>query len=235
MKMTTKVLLVASLLAGCSSTPEPTEAEATATATAAATADMESPPETTAAPAATETATATAAAPAPAPEPAADLAVVPMKIAIDPKTAIEIKADKALYTKGKKIATFDKNTMKLEELDQHMSVWKDGTIEIKPASQKKVKFNEKDEIEIEGGGKLAIDDKGKVTVVAPDNKPAPKGFAPVVTGFKPEARRAASLALLLALMTTTAEPAPAPPPTERAPSPKATGAAPTSTAPAPKK
>ncbi len=222
-----QVLLVASLLGGCSSTPEATEAETTATAAAAtATADMVAPPETTA------VATATAAPAPPPPEPAADLIVTPAKIKVDAKTTVEIKADKGVYVGTKKIATFDKNTLALEGLNDSMAVYKDGTIEMKPGSPKKMKFNEKDEIEIEGGGKIAIDDKGKLTIVAPNDKPPPKDFKPpVVTGFKVEGRRATTLGVLLVLFSTTATKEPAPPPVERSASPKASAVPPTSTAP----
>lgn len=229
MKTTTKVLLVASLLGGCSSTPEATEAETTATAAAAtATADMVAP-ETTAVASAAET-----AAPAPPPpELAADLVVTPVKISVDPKTVMELKADKGIYVGTKKIGSFDKSSLKVEGMNDSMTVLKDGTIDVKPTPPKKMKFNEKDEIEIEGGGKIAIDDKGKVTMVAPDNKPAPKGWkAPVIAGFKPEGRRAASLGLLLVLFSTPGDAAPPPPPVERSASPKTSAAPqPKSTAP----
>jgi hypothetical protein len=231
MKTALKVLLATSLLVGCSSTPEATEAETTATAAATATSDMEAPPETTAAP----STTAAEAAP-PAPEPGADLVVAPVKITLDAKTSIEIKADKGIYFKNKKIATFEKNALKLEGMDHHMAVMKDGTIEMKPAAPKKVRFNDKDEVELDNGGRIAIDDKGKVVMTPPEGKENPKDFKPTITGFKPEGRRAASLGLLLAMMTAS-EPQPAPgtvTTTTSAVPPKAS-AAPATTGTAPKK
>jgi hypothetical protein len=74
-----------------------------------------------------------------------------------------------------------------------------------PASPKKMKFNDKDEVEIEGGGKIAIDDKGKVVLTMPDAKDPAKAPKPTITGFKPEARRAAALGLVLAMMSMTKE------------------------------
>ncbi len=225
---TALTLIAAATLVACSSTPEATEAEATATAVATATAEVE-PTATAPAPTATATATATASAPPP-PEPAADLAVLPMKIVVNPKTPLELKADKGVYMGPKKIASFDKNTMALEGMKDSMVVLKDGSIVTQPPSPKKMKFNDKDEVEIEGGGKIAIDDKGKVTMVPPDGKTPPKGPAPVITGFKPEGRRAASLTLVLAMMTMGAEPVPPPPPAKGGPAPK--DAKPTSAPPA---
>ncbi len=136
---------------------------------------------------------------------------------MDAKTTMEIKADKGVYLKGKKIATFDKNVMQLTEMKDNMAIMKDGSVISEPAMPKKLKFNDKDELEIEGGGKIAIDDKGVVTLVAPDGKEIPKDVKPKITGFKPEARRSASLVLLLAMTSMTAELKPPPPATTSAP------------------
>ena len=236
MRNVLKALLAASLIAGCSSTPEATEAETTATAFASATATAaEPPPETTA----VASTTTTAAPTPPPPEPAADFVVTPAKIVVDPKTTVEIKADKGLYLGAKKIATFDKNTLKLEGMDHWIAVYKDGTIEMKPSSSKKMKFNEKDEIEIEGGGKVALDDKGKLTMVPATDKAPPKDFKlPVVTGFKVDSRRATTIAVFFVLFTTTATKEPAPPASSGGPGASATAkasAAPATTGTAPKK
>ncbi len=208
--MKTKILtaLVVTALFGCSSNPEPTAAEPMPTQ--AAQADMPAEPEAPAA-AATSAAPTAEPAPAPPPEPAADIAVLPLKVSLDAKTTMELKADKGIYAKGKKIAVFDKNVLQLVEMKDNISVMKDGTVVSTPAMPKKVRFNEKDELEIEGGGKIAIDDKGAVTMTPPDGKEMPKNMKPTITGFKPEARRAATLALLLGMMSMGVEQAPPPP------------------------
>jgi hypothetical protein len=236
MKNVTRGLLALVLL-GCSSNPPPDQAQPTATAVATAEPTAQPTAEPTAAPTATATATASTPPPPPAPEPAADLAVVAMKIVFDPKTTLELKADKGLYAKGKKIATFDKNVLQLTEMKDNMAVLKDGTILSSPPFRKTLKLNDKDELEIEGGGKIAIDDKGKVTLTLPDSADPKKTPKPTITGFKPEGRRAALLTLLLA-MQSTGEPAPAPPPVKREdtkppPPPAATATASAKPAPAP--
>jgi hypothetical protein len=138
---------------------------------------------------------------------------------------MELKADKGVYFKGKKIATFEKNLLQLVEMKDNMSVMKDGSVLSTPAMPKKVKFNDKDQLEIEGGGKIAIDDKGNVTMVPLDGKAAPKDVKPKITGFKPEARRSATLVLLLGMMSMGTEVKPAPatsaPPAGPAPAPSA--------------
>lgn len=220
--MSTKVLTTLALTAmlGCSGNPEPMAAEPMPAEV--------TPTDTPAAPVASEAAAPSPAptpepAPAPPPEPAADIAVAPMKITLDAKTAMELKADKGIYTKGKKIAVFDKNLLQLVEMKDNLAVMKDGAVVTDPAMPKKVRFNDKDELEIEGGGKIAIDDKGTITMTPPDGKEAPKDFKPKITGFKPEARRAAMLTLFLGLMSTSVDksqppvsesgpPAPPPPP-----------------------
>src|SRR5689334_1042473 len=104
MKRILTLVAAMSFVVGCSSTPEATEPLATASAEAGAT-DMAPAPSSEPAPSAEPV--ASAPAPAPAPEPAADIAVVPMRITLDPKTTMELKADKGVYFKGKKIAAFE--------------------------------------------------------------------------------------------------------------------------------
>jgi hypothetical protein len=119
-----------------------------------------------------------------------------------------------------------------------MSVLKDGTIVSTPPFRKTLKLNDKDELEIEGGGKIAIDDKGKVTLTLPEGIDPKKAPKPTITGFKPEGRRAALLALMLAMQSSTLGEQPPPPPVKRedtkpAPAPSASATASAKPAPAP--
>lgn len=217
--MKTKIFAVLATAAfGCSSNPEPTNVEPMPSQVAQT--DMPAEP---AAPAASEAAANSApptAEPAPPPEPAADIAVAPMKVTLDAKTTMELKADKGIYFKGKQIAVFDKNVLQLVEMKDNIAVMKDGSVVSDPAMPKKVHFNDKDELEIEGGGKIAIDDNGAVTMTPPDGKEAPKDMKPKITGFKPEARRAATLALLLGMMSVGVEKSAPPAAVSAPPAPK---------------
>jgi hypothetical protein len=150
-----------------------------------------------------------------------------MKVTLDPKTTIEVKADKGLYFKGKKVASFEKNVLQLTEMKDNMSVWKDGSVTTSPASPVAMKLNDKDELEFGNGGKISIDDKGKVTLVPATDKKPEKPIKVTITGFKPEARRAAELTVIFGLMsmagevkTTTAVSTPAEPPKGGATPPK---------------
>ncbi len=204
MKKALSLVATSLLFLGCSSTPEATEPQATS-ATAAPSADMAPVPTSEPVaemPSATPSATP---APEPAPEPASDLAVVAMKITLDPKTTIELKADKGIYLKGKKIASFDKNVLQLTDMKDNLSVWKDGSITSTPSTPDKIRFNDKDELELGAGGKIAIDDKGKVTLTPVEGKKTDKMPRVAITGFKPEARRAAEIAMLLTLLSMSGE------------------------------
>jgi hypothetical protein len=134
-----------------------------------------------------------------------------MKIVFDPKITLEIKDDKGLHARGKKIATFDRNVMQLTEMKDSIAILKDGTVASTPPFRKTLKLNERDELEVEGGGKISIDDKGKVTLTLPDNADPKKAPKPTISGFKPEGRRAAILALLLAMQSQVELPPPPPP------------------------
>jgi hypothetical protein len=205
LKTWASTLAITSVVA-CSSVPKEST-QPLATSEPVATATAEAP---TAAPAAAPAASATseaAAAPAkpaePAePEPAADIVTVPMKVTFDPKTVVEIKDDKSLTLRNKRIGAFEKNTLKLDDCTADLRVAKDGTIYSPPSGnpnevKRDLKLNDKDEILV-AGGKVSVDDKGKITVIGPNGKPT-KPPPIVVTGFKPEARRALLLLTLLSL------------------------------------
>lgn len=226
-------------LAACSSGPKDS-AQPLATSEPVATgSDMGTEPT----PVPTSTATTDAASipttpPVAAPEPAADITVVPMKMVFDAKKGMtaEVKADKTIWIKGKKIGAFDKNALVVDEPAGSIAVMKDGSINITPSGDmsKKVKLSDKDDLLVENGAKLSIDDKGKVTLLGPDGKSDPKTPAPAITGFKPEARRAGVLLSILWMTATTEGPKSTPATTSStAPASTATPAA--SAAPAPKK
>lgn len=150
--------------------------------------------------------------PVAAPEPAADIVVVPMKMVFDAKKGMtaEVKADKTIWIKGKKIGAFDKNALVVDDPGAgSIAIMKDGSINVTPAETmaKKVKLNDKDELLVDNGAKLSIDDKGKVTLLSPEGKVDPKApAAPAITGFKPEARRAGVLLTILWMSAQTKEP-----------------------------
>jgi glucose/arabinose dehydrogenase len=205
--------VLALFVAACSSggsepvTPESTaEPESTAAETSAA-ADMPAEPPS----AAVSAAEAPAAPPA---EPGPDLKIVPMKIAIDAKSpVIEVKQDGSVTvtkpgSKPTVVANVSKNELKAADGSFAIAVMKDNTLQA-PDMKKKVSFDDKDNVVFEGGGQIAIDDKGKVDLTKPDG--TKENIQPKITGFKPEGRRLAQLVLLVGLYR--AEPVVGPPTT----------------------
>jgi hypothetical protein len=115
------------------------------------------------------------------------------------KAAIEVKDDGTVMAGGKPAGKFVGAELHDASDALIASVAADGTITITGA-QKKVKFNDKDEVEIEGGAKIAIGDDGVVKSMDATGKPDKDSGKLKITGFKPTARRAATLLVLSMLI-----------------------------------
>ncbi|MEZ4446241.1 MAG: hypothetical protein R3B72_44600 [Polyangiaceae bacterium] len=116
------------------------------------------------------------------------LVVVPMTVQVDDQPLLELRSDRSVYSKNKKVAWFHQNVMQLVLLKISVSVLPDGSIITQPGGRS-MRFNDEDELELEGVGSLAIDGTGKVS------------FSPVaggrsrkvtITGFKPRSPRCGS-------------------------------------------
>jgi hypothetical protein len=197
---------LSALLDGCSSaSSEPVAPESSAKPEASATVAASA---TSAPVAPTATASASAVADTPKPpqqEAGPDLKIVPMKIALAKDVIVELKQDGSLWInadkKSEQIGQVAKNQVRLTAMDLTYSVFKDGSLDL-PAPpgfppSPKVRFDDKDNLLQEDGAKITIDDKGKLGAITKDGKAKSPKDAPVVTGFKPEARRTALLLLLL--------------------------------------
>ncbi len=111
------------------------------------------------------------------------------------KVTMEVKDDGTVMVGGKAGGKFVANELHDASDAVIASVAADGTITITGA-QKKVTFNDKDEAEIEGGAKIAIGDDGVVKSMDATGKPNKDSGKLKITGFKPTARRAATLLVL---------------------------------------
>lgn len=138
------------------------------------------------------------------PEAGPDLKVIAMKITFEKET-LEIKEDGAVMLAGKEIAKFVKNELKSSDGKHVVSVAKDGSIWFDGKNEKGVKFDEKDAVvSNDKKGGLTIADDGKVTLLKEDGTPEKAVIK--IEGFKPEARRAACIALLVSILTAAGEP-----------------------------
>ena len=162
-------------------------------------------PATSAAPSAstamTATATATASATTAPTPPAPPLTVVAMKLTVnDPKNkhAFELRDDGSVLGDGKMVAKFVGAELQDKDGKSLMAVAADGSLtamgQTKPA-----KFNAKDELEV-GGGTIFVGDDGVVKMIGPDGKPDKDSGKIKLTGFKPQARRTATVFVMAMFM-----------------------------------
>lgn len=150
----------------------------------------------------TKPATSASAAPSAsaASEPGPDFKFAAMKITID-KHTIELKDDGTVLADGKEAAKFVKNELKSTDGKHTVSVAKDGLITWDGKNEKGLKFDEKDNVATgDKKGSISVGDDGKVTMTKQDGTPEKDQVA--FTGFKPEARRAAGIILLMFLMSS---------------------------------
>jgi len=130
------------------------------------------------------------------------------EISLGSAGSVEVKADGSVWvtTKGKTAqgARVDKNMLVSTDNTGSLSVLKDGTIAVTPANGSvKISFDDKDDLVASSGAKIMIDDKGVVDLLKADG--THDKTPPTITGFKPEARRLAALAILMTEMPTKHE------------------------------
>lgn len=170
---------------------------------------------TEATPSATATTQSTAAASTAAPTPAGPpLTVVAMKlVAPNAKHTIDMKEDGSVLGDGKPIAKFVGNTLQDADGKPMVSVAADGTLTIAGSNTgKTAKFNEKDDLVMPDGAKMTVGDDGVVKLFNPDGKADKDSGKIKLTGFKPTARRAATV-FVLAMMLERPNPQPTVTPT----------------------
>jgi hypothetical protein len=134
------------------------------------------------------------------PTPPPPLVVAACKV-VSGKHTLELKDDGSVVADGKAGAKFV--GAELQDLTGKtlVAVAADGTIKAEDM-QKSLKFNAKDEVEIEGGAKISVGDDGAVVLLGPDGKPDKDSKKMKFTGFKPTARRAVTVLVLGMLMSS---------------------------------
>jgi hypothetical protein len=195
MRSATKYFSMCALVVACgggsSEGGGTTAPSATASTPATATATTSSAPTASAAP--TQTA---------APTPAPPIVVVAMKLTGQKmlKGAIEVKEDgSVLGPDGKLVAKFVGNELKDKDGTTLISVAADGTMKI-AGSQHGTKFDDKDDLVVEGGAKFHVADDGAVMLYNEDGKQDKDSGKLKITGFKPAGRRAATV-LVMGMLT----------------------------------
>lgn len=160
-------------------------------------------PATSAAPSASTamTATATATATTPPTPAAPPLTVMAFKMTdAKSKKTVEVKDDGSVMAEGKVVAKFVGAELQDKDGKSLMGVAADGSVtamgQTKPA-----KFNDKDELLV-GGGTIFIGDDGVLKLVGPDGKPDKDSGKIKLTGFKPQARRAATVFVMAMFMAS---------------------------------
>jgi hypothetical protein len=115
--------------------------------------------------------------------------------------SVALAADGTLTVDGKTVAKIVKNTIQDDAGKTMVTVHNDGSIEGAEAKQR-AKFNDKDEIEIEGGSIIRVKDNGTAELVSgTKTEPAPVK----IEGLTAKNKRAAALVVgYLVLMRQTA-------------------------------
>ena len=170
----------------------------------------------TSAPSATESTTAAAstapvASSAPPVAPPPPLVVSAMKMTNPQmKGIIELKDDGTINSQGKVVAKFVGAEMQDADGKMMVAVAADGTVTLAGA-QKGAKFDDKNDLQIDGGAKMSIGDDGVVKLFNADGKADKDSGKIKLAAFKPTARRAAVVLVLGVMMTrrtpTTSGPA----------------------------
>jgi len=147
------------------------------------------------------TATATATATTPPAPPAPPLTVVAFKLTdAKSKKTVEVKDDGSVMGDGKVVAKFVGAALQDMDGKSIMSVAADGSLSAQ-GQTKPAKFNEKDELVV-GGGTIFVADDGTVKLIGPDGKPDKDSGKIKLTGFKPQARRAATIFVMAMFMAS---------------------------------
>ena len=143
---------------------------------------------------------APAASSAAAPAPAPPLAIVAMKMTMPKaKGPVTVKEDGTVEANGKARMKFVGADLQDMDGKTVVSVAADGTVKLEGAD-KTPKFNAKDELEVGDGAKMFVTDDGVLKLFNPDGKEDKDSGKVKFTGFKPSARRAATVLVLAALM-----------------------------------
>ncbi len=161
------------------------------------------PATSSAAPVESSTASASAAASTATPAPPAPpLAVVAMKMVLPKaKGPVVLKDDGTVEANGKTVMKFVGAELQDKDGKAVASVAADGTVTLDGAN-KSPKFNAKDELEVGDGAKMFVTDAGVLKLVNPDGKEDKDSGKVKFVGFKPSARRAATVLVLAALMVS---------------------------------
>jgi hypothetical protein len=155
----------------------------------------------TSAPSATETATASAstapvASSAPPVAPPEPLAIAAMKITgTKLKGTLELKDDGTVLSAGKPVAKIVGAELQDSSGKTLVAVGGDNSVTI-TGSQKGAKFDDKNDLQIDGGAKMSIGDDGVVKLFNADGKADKDSGKIKIAGFKPTARRAATVVVM---------------------------------------
>ncbi|HEY1957035.1 MAG TPA: hypothetical protein VGH28_15555 [Polyangiaceae bacterium] len=136
---------------------------------------------------ATASASVATAATAPANPP---LVVTAMKLVLPKSAPIELKDDGSIVADGKTLAKFSGAELVDADGKTLVTVAADGNVDV--IGGKHAKFDDKDALAI-GGGTIHIGDDGVITLIAPGGAPDKMSGKAKFTGFKPTARRAATV------------------------------------------
>jgi flagellar basal body rod protein FlgF len=111
------------------------------------------------------------------------------------KGAIELKADGAVTVEGKPMARIAGADFLDAEGKTVVSVLADGTLRM-DGSGKSAKFDSADAVVVDDGSKLTVGDDGVVMLFRPDGKVDSMSGKMKLVGFRPVARRAASVLVM---------------------------------------
>jgi hypothetical protein len=137
--------------------------------------------------------------------PAPPLVVTAMKLTAEKqKGSIELKDDGTITVDDKPVLKIVGADLQDASGKSLILVTADGTLRFEGVA-KGAKFNDKDEVVIDDGAKLIVGDDGVVTLINPDGKADKASGKVKLVGFKPAARRAASLFALAAFMMKPSE------------------------------
>lgn len=159
---------------------------------------------TSATPSATQSTTAAAstapvASSAPPVTPPPPLVVSAMKMSGPSlKGTVDLKDDGTINIKDKVVAKLVGAEMQDPGGKTMIAVAADGTVTLTGA-QKGAKFDDKNDLQIDGGAKMSIGDDGVVKLLNPDGKADKDSGKIKLAGFKPTARRA-GVVLVLGIM-----------------------------------